>query len=136
MRRVGIIAAFALALGGCAVTSSAVQVDSIKAIDVANTAYVAVGSAYLAVESTLPPATKATIKADLAKVINCTGAPGAYVCTGYLQAARNAAKIGDQTTLAAQLTLATQVLAEINGLIHPPPVAASDPIGDLIPVST
>lgn len=80
-------------------------------------------NAYLADQASASPVLKGVAKAqakgDLLAILNCHGnVDGSEVCTGYLPLARKAAKVGDETTLAAQVTQITKLAADVNTLIH------------------
>lgn len=107
-----LVIAGSLALAGCTTPtlSAPLQIDAAKAEYSAETAYNLAGNAYLAAEPYLSPASKVTVKADLAT---------AYIA---LKAARSAESIGDTATLTAKVAavedLYTQVRA-ITALVTP-----------------
>lgn len=103
---------------GSAVTPSAtVQVGIASGALAIDTVWNSVQQAYLTYAPTLPAATKAQLKTLMLSVYSCTGAPGAYVCTGYLQAAHDAQAVGNQSTLNAQVAQIETVIGEIKKLL-------------------
>lgn len=81
----------------------------------AETAYSAAGSAYMAVEASLPADTKAKAKTILLSILSCPqGASGP--CTGYLVAARQALAASNADTLAQQVNAVVSAAAQVQAL--------------------
>ena len=104
----------ALALAGCAsisgvaVPSPAAQVSIADAGTGIDATYNAADQAYLAAAPSLSPAVKARVKALMVQ---------AYT---YVQAADAAVKLGDATTLQAQIDAATSLIAQAQALLSNP----------------
>jgi hypothetical protein len=112
-----------LSLAGCngigapVTPSPTVALGIADALDLADTGYVVAASFYAQKVLSLSPADQSSVKKGLLALLYCPG--GVPPCTGYLQAARDAAKIGDQTTFTAQIGLVNSVLSEVNATLHP-----------------
>lgn len=104
-----LIVAGAIALASCTTTSlsAPLQIDAAKAEYSAETAYNLAGNAYLAAEPYLSPASKVTVKADLAT---------AYMA---LKAARLAESIGDTATLIAKVAAVEDLYTQVRAITAP-----------------
>lgn len=101
------IASFALTACATTTLSAPVQLDAAKAEYSAETAYNLAGNAYLAAEPYLSPASKVTVKADLAT---------AYTA---LKAARAAESIGDTPTLTAKVAAVEDLYTQVQAITAP-----------------
>lgn len=117
MNRLPILAA-CLALTACAaITPPAnTQLALAKAEFVAENAYEAADSLYLANDANMKPSDKATAKAALLQILNC---PTPTTCTGYLVGARTALKALDATTLTQQVSAITSLATQVTTLAKP-----------------
>jgi hypothetical protein len=80
-------------------------------------AWIKLEQAELAWAPTANPATKATVKALMAKVLFCSGSQGGATCTGVLAVLRSAVDAGDQPTVLAQIPAAVALICEANATI-------------------